>query len=115
MGKKIAILGLVLLAVFLAGFIPQHSRRVSAETELAGGELRDLVSLAYFQASQKNYGLAAQTSTQFFSRVQQMEGPAYQEILGYRDKITAELAKGDAAAISDLQTLYLKTRAATGR
>ena len=34
----------------------------------AGAELRDLIALAYVQANQKNYGLAAETSSRFFNR-----------------------------------------------
>jgi hypothetical protein len=35
----------------------------------AGADLRDLIGLAYLQANQKNYGLAAETTARFFDRV----------------------------------------------
>jgi hypothetical protein len=35
------------------------------------------------------------------------------DLVGPRDKITAELAKGDAAVLGDLQELFIKARAAT--
>jgi Lon protease-like protein len=123
MAKKVGLGILLLVVAFLAGFAPQYSKRTSLEAQLkeAGrksheAELRDLAALAYIQAAQKNYGLAAQTAADFFSRLQQSgANKAFDEVLGYRDKITAELAKGDPAALDDLQTVYLKTRAAGAR
>ncbi len=128
MGKKVAVAAVVLVAVFLAGFLPQFLKRNSLESQWQEAtrqnreaQVRDLAAFAYVQASQKNYGLAAQTASDFFGRVQQLaaERPGaarrpLEEILGWRDKITAELAKGDPAALGDLQTVYLKTRGATG-
>jgi hypothetical protein len=125
MAKKVGIAALVVVAVFLAGFVPQSMKRASVETELNDAQranreaqVRDLAAFALVQASQKNFGLAAQTSTDFFRRLQQLAAEqvgnkAFEDILGYRDKITGELAKGDPAVAGDLQTVYLKTRAAT--
>jgi hypothetical protein len=129
MSKKIGWFALAFAAVFLAGFVPQYCSRVSVESELKDAvrknqeaQLRDLVSLAYIQAVQKNYGLAAQTSTEFFSRLAHtaaetpVDNPARQsfdEILRSRDKITAGLAKGDPGVLGDLQAAFQKTRAAT--
>lgn len=128
MAKRIGLWALLFGVVFLAGFLPQYFQRVAVEKRLVRAErvnaqagLRDLAALACIQAAQKNYGLAAQTSTEFFSRVQKMAAettgsPAKQtwdDILGYRDRITAELAKGDPAALADLQTLYVNTRSST--
>lgn len=125
MVKKVGIAALVIVAVFLAGFVPQSLKRSSAETELNAArranreaQARDLAAFALVQASQKNFGLAAQTSTEFFARLQQLASEqagnkAFDDILGYRDKVTAELAKGDAAVLGDLQTVYLKIRTAT--
>ncbi len=129
MRNKIIIGAIVLVAAFLLGFIPQFARARRLEGELraarqasAGAELRDLAGLAYVQASQKNYGLAAGTSGRFFNRAREAAGQsanasgrkALEEILSSRDRITAELAKGDASVLTDLQDLFLKTRQATG-
>ncbi len=129
MPRKILIAALVLIAVFLVGYVPQAVRasRLSSELKAATlknqeAHLRDLAALMYIQASQKNYGLAAQTSTAFFNSVQQTAGRVqsasekkpFDDIFSYRDKVTAELAKGDPAVIGDLQDLYLKTRTVTG-
>jgi hypothetical protein len=120
----------VLVAVFLAGLIPFYVRAVRLERQLgqaqqaiAYGELRDLSALAYVQASQKNYGLAAETAARFFARVRQAINQtqdenakkAFEALLTPRDKIIAELAKGDATALSDLESLFLRTREATRR
>jgi hypothetical protein len=37
----------------------------------------------------------------------------YEELLAPRDKITAELAKGDPGVMGDLQDLFVRTRKAT--
>jgi hypothetical protein len=94
----------------------QQSRQLGA-----GAELRDLIALAYVQANQKNYGLAADTGSLFFNHVRDVANQtqdanrrkALEDLLAMRDKVTAELAKGDAAVIGDLQDLFTKTRQAT--
>jgi hypothetical protein len=120
----------VIVIVFLAGFLPEYAkakrldndlRRASQESTLA--ELRDQAGLVYFLASQKNYGLAGGAATRFFARAGDAIGQIHdanaskplQDLLNARDKITAELAKGDPGVLNDLQTLYVNTRRATGR
>lgn len=123
MKNKAVVAAVVLIAVFLMGFLPQYIKANRLERELAqarqsvtDAELRDLASVAFLQASQKNFGLAAETVARFFSRVGEAAAgrKAVEELAASRDKITAELARGDAAAVTDLQELVLKTRAATG-
>jgi hypothetical protein len=129
MTNKVIVVAIALVAVFLLGFLPQHFKASRLETELrqsrdayAGADLRDLIGLAYLQSNQKNYGLAATTSGQFFNRVREVANQtqdgsrrqALEDVLAPRDRITALLAKGDAAVIGDLQDLFIKTRAATG-
>jgi hypothetical protein len=128
MQNKIIVAALALIAVFLVGFVPQYVKANRLEKELrqcrhenAGAQLRDLIGLAYVQASQKNYGLAAETSSRFFKRVREVANQtpdanrrkAQENLLALRDKITAELAKGDAAVMGDLQELFVKTREST--
>jgi hypothetical protein len=58
----------------------------------------------------------------FFNRVREVANQtpdanakkAYEDLLIPRDKITAELAKGEAGVMGDLQDLFVKTRKATG-
>jgi hypothetical protein len=127
--NKVIIAAIVLVVVFLAGFLPQYvkANRLDAELRQArlvntSAELRDLMGLAYFQANQKNYGIAAGTIARFFNRVREVANQApdanakktYEELLAPRDKITAELAKGDPGVMGDLQDLFVRTRKATG-
>jgi hypothetical protein len=117
-----------MVVVFLLGFLPQFVKAKRLENELRVekqqntlAQLRDLVGLAYLQTTQKNYGLAAGTSTRFFSRVEELVNQtgddrfrkSLQDLLSFRDRITAELAKADPAAVGDLQNLFLKTREVT--
>lgn len=127
--KNKSILAVVLLVVvFLAGFLPSYVKAHRLENELREtrreqslAQLRDLASLTYFQANQKDYGLAANTATRFFDRTQEAVNQApdasarkpLEEILSLRDPITAGLAKGDPGVLGDLQALFLKTRQAT--
>jgi hypothetical protein len=128
MTNKAIAIAVALVAVFLLGFVPQYVKANRLDAELrqsreayAGADLRDLVCLAYLQANQKNYGLAAETAGRFFGRVREATNQAQdasrrkalEDLLVPRDRITAELAKGDAAVIGDLQELFINTRAAT--
>jgi len=120
----------VVIVVFLAGFVPEYVKARRLDNELSRvaqdsrfAELRDQAGLLYFLASQKNYGLAGGAATRFFARAGDVASQMHdanaskplQDLLNLRDKITAELAKGDPAVLNDLQTLYVNTRRATGR
>jgi hypothetical protein len=126
--NKIIMTAIALVAVFLLGFVPQYIKANRLETELrqfrqeiAGAQLRDLIGLAYVQANQKNYGLATETSSRFFSRAREMANQTQdassrktlEDLLALRDRVTAELAKGDATVMGDPQELFVKTRQAT--
>jgi hypothetical protein len=129
MRNKIIAAAAALAGVFLIGFLPQYVRANRLESELtqcrhdsSGAELRDLIGVAYVQANQKNYGLAAATTSRFFNRVREVanqtqdaaQRKSLEDLLAPRDKVTAELAKADPAALSDLQDLFNNTRQATG-
>ena len=129
MKNKVIGAAIAVVAVFLIGFLPEYVKASRLENELrqsrqesAGAQLRDLIGLAYVQASQKNFGLAAETSSRFFGRAREMANQsqdadgrkALEDLLALRDKVTAELAKGEPAVIGDLQELFVKTRQATG-
>jgi hypothetical protein len=116
------------VVVFLLGFVPQYlkARRVdgelqSARQQNAAEQLRDIIGLVYFQASQKNYGLAGETASRFFTRAREVASrmpdatgrKALENLSAPRDKITAALAKGDPGVMNDLQALFLSTRQAT--
>jgi hypothetical protein len=126
--NKVLWIVLLLIIVFLAGLLPSYVKARRLENALAGArreqtlaELRDLSSLAYFQANQKDYGLAGGTATRFFDRTQAAANQApdagarkpLEELLSLRDPITAGLAKGDPGVLGNLQDLFLKTRQVT--
>jgi hypothetical protein len=128
MKNKTIVAAIALIAVFLVGFVPQYVKVNRLENELrqsrheaAGAELRDLIGFAYVQASQKNYGLAAETSSRFFNRVREVatqtqdanHRKGLEDLLALRDSVTAALAKGDSAVMGDLQQLFVKARQVT--
>ena len=127
--NTIIVAGALLVVAFLAGYLPTYAKANRLENQLREvrhehrlAQLRDLSCLAYFQASQKDYGLAAGTSARFFERTREVAAQtpqsggrtALQDLLSGQDKITALLAKGDPGALDNLQTLFVKTRQATG-
>lgn len=129
MKNQIVVVIILLIIVFLASFVPQYIKVKRLENELsvarqenALAQLRDLAALAFVQASQKNYGLAAGSSKQFFSRASELANraadanrrQALENLLAPQDKITAELAKGDPEALDDLQVLFERTRQTAG-
>ena len=128
MKNKTIVAAIALIAVFLVGFVPQYVKVNRLENELrqsrqdaTGAEVRDLIGFAYVQASQKNYGLAAETSSRFFNRVREVANQTQdanrrkglEDLLVLRDSVTAALAKGDVAVMGDLQQLFVKARQVT--
>jgi hypothetical protein len=128
--NRIIVVIVLLIVAFLAGFVPQYMKVKRLEDDLstarqgnALAELRDLAGLAFVQTSQKNYGLAAATSNQFFTRTREIANGtpeangrrALEDLLASHDKIAAELAKGDPQALGDLQVLFDKTRLAAAK
>jgi len=126
---RVIVVIILLIIVFLAGFVPQYIKVKRLENDLslarqenALAQLRDLAGLAFVQASQKNYGLAAGTSRQFFGRTREVANhapdangrKALEDLLAFQDKITVELAKGDPEALGDLLVLFEQTRQAAG-
>jgi hypothetical protein len=129
MRNTIIVTAALVVVAFLAGFVPSYLKRRGLEGELSQArmenrfaQLRDLAGLAYLQVNQKNYGLAADISTRYFQSARDVANQTndasarkmLEEILSSRDKITAELAKGDPAVVADWQNVFLKTRQATG-
>jgi hypothetical protein len=128
MKNRLLIEAIVVVVTFLVGFVPQYIKTRRQEGELnalqqanANAELRDLAGLSYVQATQKNYGLAAATSARFFNRARELANRAadpparkvLEDLMPARDKITAELARGDPGAVGDLQDVFTKARRAT--
>jgi RecA/RadA recombinase len=126
--NTIIVTAILVAAAFLAGYLPSYAKGKRLESELQVAlqqnrmaQLRDLAALSYLQATQKNYGLAAATTAQYFALLPvvaaEVPNPAgkksLQDLASSRDRITAELAKGDPAVLSSLENLLLTTRQAT--
>src|ERR1700737_2145039 len=130
MRNKLGLWFVLLIAGFLSGFMLQYSRlhrvqqELSASTKQLGScqsseqlsQLRDTATMMYLEAVQKNYGKAGEYSKEFFDQAQRIasstEDPALRNLLrdalAPRDQITADLAKGDAAALSEIQPVLFK-------
>ena len=128
MKNRLLVGAIIIVIAFLLGFVPQYVKAHNLESELraaqqanAGAELRDLIAQAYVQANQKNFGLAASTTSRYFTRTREVANATtdataksvLESVLTMRDKVTAELAKGDSAVLSDLQDIFTKTQQAT--
>ena len=130
MPRKLVLWFVLLIVGFLAGFILQYARLQQAQQELSAStkqlgscqageqlaQLRDTATAMFLEAVQKNYGKAGADSKEFFDQAQRIESstgdPALRNLLrdtlATRDQITADLAKGDAAALSEIQALVSK-------
>jgi hypothetical protein len=130
MRHKLVLWFALLIAGFLTGLILQYARlqrvqqELSASTKQLGycqsseqlSQLRDTATMMYLEAVQKNYGKAGEYSKEFFDQAQRIvssaEDPALRNLLrdtlATRDQITADLAKGDAAALSEIQPVLSK-------
>jgi hypothetical protein len=109
---------------FLAGYIPKHSQLRDNEVQIANlnfklklAHLRTLAGTLYLQSSERNYGLAAQTSSQFFDQlrsfVDQINDPKLNQMLKElstsQGEITSGLANGDPAVLPKIADLLQKT------
>jgi hypothetical protein len=130
MPGKLVLWFALLIAGFLTGFILQYARvqrlqqELSASTKQLGScqsseqlsQLRDTATMMYLEVVQKNYGKAGEYSKEFFDQAQPIvsstEDPTLRNLLRdtltTRDQITADLAKGDAAALSEIQLVLSK-------
>ena len=130
MRNKILLWSLLLIGGFLSGFIPEYSkshRLAHIAAEASGqleqcqsseqvSQLRDTAALMYLEATRKNYGTSAAYAARFFDQAQQLMSSTkdealrgvLRELLAKRDQVTADLAKGDAGVISEMQPILSK-------
>lgn len=128
--SKLVLWFLLLTGGFLAGFILQYARlqrlqeKLSAASKQLGScqsneqlsQLRATATMMYLQAVQKNYGLSGEYAKVFFEHAQTILnstrdtalGNLLRESIATRDQITGDLAKGDASAISEIQSTLSK-------
>jgi hypothetical protein len=126
--KKIGVLILVwigtVVIAFLAGYLPQHSQLRHDEAKIANfnsemrlARLQILAGTLYLQTNERNYGLAATTSSQFFdqlrSSVELVGDPRLKQTLAElsknEDQITAGLANGDPGVLPKVADLLRNT------
>ena len=137
MRNRLILWPVLLVAGFLAGFIPQYLKAQRSSAELSNtkqqlascrvetqlSQLRDTAAMMYLEATRKNYGTAEGHSRRFFDQVQHATTEAgdptvrktLEDVLKLRDPITASLAKGDPAVLSDLQLVLSNIEAGTKR
>jgi len=130
MRRHLVLWFVLLLIGFLTGFLLQYARLQRVQQELSASakqlvlcrsseqlsQLRDSATMMYLEAVQKNYGKAGEYSKQFFDQAQRIvsstEDPVLRnlldDILATRDQTTADLAKGDASAVSEIQRVVSK-------
>jgi hypothetical protein len=124
MKNRLLLYVILLVGVFLLGFVPQYmkSSRLAQEVRTLSwqnqvGTARDLIAMTFLEVSNNNFGVASQHATQFFDRVRAMTGeaadPAQRELLqqidGKRDSVTAALAKADPAVRVQVQEIMAQT------
>ncbi len=130
MPRKLGLWSALLIFGFLTGFILQYARLLRVQQDLSAStkqlgscqaseqlsQLRDTGTMMYLEAVQKNYGQVGQYSKQFFDEAQRIAsstadpalGNLLRDTLATRDQITADLAKGDAGALSEIQPVLFK-------
>jgi len=130
MPRKLVLWFVLLITGFLTGFILQYARVQRVQQELSAAEkqlmpcqsneqwsqLRDTATMMYLEAVQKNYGKAGEYSKEFFDHAQRIvsstDDPVLRDllhdVLATRDQTTADLAKGDAIAVSGIQRVLSK-------
>jgi hypothetical protein len=128
---KIIIGGVVLLALYLLGFVPQFQEKRRLESELVETEsrlsaaqrkieidqLRIIAGRILLEGTRQNYGLAQEHSTEYFNKLQDLAAKTtdaglqapLSELLKERDSITSGLAQGDAAIMPDVLSLLERT------
>lgn len=129
MRRKILLWALLLIAVFLIGYVPSYwrARNLNQEVDAARQEisqlrLRDAIGRVYFEASEKNYGRAQEASVRFFDQARQLKDrtenaglkQSLQQMLDAQQTISFKLGQADPAVLNDLARLYRQTQQATG-
>jgi hypothetical protein len=117
---------IVFVAGLLLGFVPQYWKGYGLNKELSScasredlARVRQSAALTYVSATQLNYGVASGYAQSLFADAQKLQASTTDasvkdllaQTLALRDKITSDLAKGDAGSVADLRPLVLKLEA----
>lgn len=127
--KRFAIYGLVLLVVFLVGFVPMWTsarsrahERDTARASLRISRLQNLIANAAIDARRGEYEPARQAASEFFTGLQaeidrsadsvfnDSQKSGLRPIFDGRDEIITWLARSDPAAAERLADLYVRYR-----
>jgi hypothetical protein len=127
--QRVTISAVLLLIVFLLGFVPMwlqsrdySSRLSTAEHQLTLARIQDSLSSTVIDARRGDYELARQSASNFFNSLRaetdrgiestlsptQKEG--VQPLYAGRDEIITLLARGDPASADRLSDLYVSYR-----
>ncbi len=131
--RRIGIYAIVLLVVFLLGFVPMWIKTRSSQTELAAAEqkltiaqLQNSFASAVIDARRGEYEPARLAASQFFtsllsevnkgenSALNAAQRSAVQPLFTQRDEIITLLARSDPAAADRLSDLFSTYRKAMG-
>lgn len=131
--RRIGIYALVLLAVFLLGFVPMWIKARASRLELATAQqqlsiaqMQNSFAAAVIDARRGEYEPARVAASQFFtsllsevnkgeeSALNAGQTAAMQPLLGQRDEIITLLARSDPAAADRLSDLFATYRKAMG-
>lgn len=127
--KRFAIYGLVLLIVFLVGFVPMWTsarsralERDAARASLRISGLQNLIASAAIDARRGEYEPARQAASEFFKSLQaeldrgadaifnDAQKAALRPLFDERDETITLLARSDPAAADRLADLYVRYR-----
>ncbi len=122
--KKVVVALIVLAAVFVVGFLPEHLKarqareensRLRLELDLA--RLRGELGMMSYEANRNNFGNASKLSSDFFNGLRGglasplLAGDAgrrakIEAIAARRDEVTADLARADPAVKEKIAQMY---------
>lgn len=116
-------IGTVAIA-YLAGYVPKQLQLRDDRAQIANlnskldlTQLQSLAGSLYLQTSERNYGLAEQTSSEFFNQlrtfVNQVDDTRLKQMLmelsNSQDEINAGIANGDPTVLPKVEDLLRKT------
>jgi hypothetical protein len=124
--KTVAIVGGVLfLAGFLLGFIPEYQKASKLAMQLETArlesklkEIRELASLSYIDASRMNYGSATEDSERMFGLAREVANDTKDDGLRsslnglstFRPTVNGKLSAADASVLEPLQQIVQRTQ-----
>ena len=130
---KLGVVGVILIIVFLAGFIPmwlkankEAEAHLNTTKILTRSEISNLIATAIVEARRGEYESARQKTSDFYTRldaqIQSGESSAYSSVqneslkaaFSNRDLIITLLAQRDPASVERLTDIYLTYQKAAG-